>query len=110
MSKTYVTWFAVKFISYDNPTEILQKCSHLHRNVKLKHIWAMECQPQPLWHNAVFMFYMDIWIYIYIYIDIHEHIPALCGCVAAACGASAPSKKHPLILLSTYIVNVADFH
>ena len=41
------------------------------------------------------------YIYIYIYIererererDIHEYIPALCGCVAAACGASAVSKK-----------------
>ena len=47
MSKIYVTWFAVKFISYGNPTEILRQCSHLHCKVKLKDIWAMECLPQP---------------------------------------------------------------
>jgi len=46
MSNTYVTWFAVKLISYDNPTQILRQCSHLYWKVKLKDIWAMESQPQ----------------------------------------------------------------
>jgi len=37
---------------------------------------------------------MSIYI-IYIYIqDLHEHIPALCGCVAAAYGASFSWKQH----------------
>ena len=47
MSNNYVTWLAAKFISYDDPTKILRRCSHLHCKVKLKDIWAMECQPQP---------------------------------------------------------------
>jgi len=36
---------------------------------------------------------VDIYIYIYIYIYMHELIPALCSCVAAACGASEVSEK-----------------
>jgi len=41
--------------------------------------------------------YLDIWIFgnvdIYIYIYMHELIPALCSCVAAACGTSEVSEK-----------------
>ena len=48
----------------------------------------------------------------YICFDVHQFQgpQALCGCVAAACGASAPSKKHAPGFLSTYIVNFVDFH
>ena len=28
MSKTYVTWFAVKFISYNNPTILQKSCTN----------------------------------------------------------------------------------
>ena len=34
--------------SYNNPTTFIRKCSHLHRKAKLKDMWAIECQPQPL--------------------------------------------------------------
>ena len=46
-----------------------------------------------IWIHIRIYGYMDIWILGYIYIHIHEHIPALCGCVAAACGASEVSEK-----------------
>ena len=41
----------------------------------------------------VYTYIYIIYIYIYVHINMNEHIPALSGCVAAACGASVVSEN-----------------
>jgi len=104
-------------------------CYKLHVTCYVRLLHFVLCVVvETLWHGTVFLFYMDIWIfgYIYIYIiyillyiillythyihiiyTLYGHtwtrIPALCGCVATACGTSAvPGKWCPWIFEYVY--------